>query len=380
MAFRDTVAFLGPRASYTHQAALDHFDQSTHELRAEITIEDVFAAVQDGRVQCGVVPFENSSNGSVVFTLDLFSDLKARYPDIVVCGESYVRVSHCLLGRAPPGALSSSSSSSQLQVQQAQQQQQQLAPPKSAVSHSSAGHDSRSMRSSPASSISGRAPPTPDPSRVRASLQPLVDISHVRRIYSHPQAWGQCKGFLAAHLKGVEQIDCSSTSKAAEEAARDSSGTSAAISSALAAQMYGVDYLARGIEDSADNTTRFFVIRRKVEREAMTRVTMAFRPKDSDSLSDDMDRYKTMVSFTVPHYDAGALADALHVFKEHGLNLTSLNTRPSGFEKWNYVFFVEFKGRRLAGKAGAVNEALADLGKLARSWRWLGSWERKLKT
>ncbi|EKG15972.1 Prephenate dehydratase [Macrophomina phaseolina MS6] len=269
-------------------AALDSFDESRYTFQPVVNIEDVFSAVQAGSADYGVVPIENSSNGAVIFTLDLFADLKDRYPDILICGEAY--------------------------------------------------------------------------------------------------AWGQCKAFLNTHLRGVERQDCSSTSRAAEEAARDASGASAAVSSAMAAKMQGLDFLAKGINDRDDNTTRFFVLRRRAAEEAEADGE-GFRPReweggesggvDGDA---DMEAWKSLVSFTVDHNDPGALADSLAVFKPYKLNLTSINTRPSGVEKWNYIFFVEFRGRRLAGKEGAVNAALSDLGNVARNWRWLGSWESKLAT
>ncbi|KAI7118008.1 hypothetical protein KC324_g18786 [Hortaea werneckii] len=75
---KEVVGFLGPKASYTHQATLGHFPGPQYDVRPLTTIEDVFAAVQSGQAAYGVVPFENSSNGSVVFTLDLFADLHGR--------------------------------------------------------------------------------------------------------------------------------------------------------------------------------------------------------------------------------------------------------------------------------------------------------------
>ena len=71
----NVVAFLGPKASYTHQATTQQFPESQYKIIPQTSIEDVFAAVQAGKASHGVVPFENSSNGSVVFTLDLFADL-----------------------------------------------------------------------------------------------------------------------------------------------------------------------------------------------------------------------------------------------------------------------------------------------------------------
>lgn len=305
------------------------------------TIEDVFAAVQNGNAAHGVVPFENSSNGSVIFTLDLFADLQGRYPDILVDGEIYLAVRHCLLGRA-------------------------LKDSKLEISHNLLKEQDDSPN------ISGSVTPTQSaPQPAKPKVKPLNDIKHITKLYSHPQAWGQCKLFLATYLKQVERQDVSSTSRAAELVAQDETGTSAAISSKIAADLNGLDILAEGIEDNEGNSTRFFTLRRG-------------RGLDSQDTghaveADEMKRYKTLVSFTVTHGEPGALADSLAVFKKYKLNLTSINTRPSGEEQWHYIFFVEFMGRKHADdQGGAVNEALEELAKVSRSCRWLGSWKNAL--
>jgi prephenate dehydratase len=89
------------------------------------------------------------------------------------------------------------------------------------------------------------------------------------------------------------------------------------------------------------------------------------------------ENYKTLISFTVDHNNPGALAQSLSVFERYGLNLTSINTRPSGVENWNYIFFVEIRGRR-EGREGAVSKALGDLDGVCRGWRWLGSWRDRM--
>lgn len=277
--------------------------------------------MQNGTAYRGVVPFENSSNGSVVFTLDLIGDLHNVHPDILVCGESYVAVKHCLLGYAGPHSTSS---------------QQNV--------------------------ISVRI----DETFTNPLAVPVCDLSKVKKLYSHPQAWGQCKAFLATYLKGVERHDVSSTSRAAEIAALDRSGESAALSSHVAAGLFGLDVLAESINDRIGNTTRFLVIRRKDSVLA----------KGGGEGSGD---WKTLVTFTVDHANPGALAHCLAVFEKFGLNLTSINTRPSGVENWHYIFFVEFKGRKEDGDdIGPVNQALKELDGVCREWRWLGSWENRL--
>ncbi|KAK5119932.1 hypothetical protein LTR85_007008 [Meristemomyces frigidus] len=325
------------------KATLSQFPESRYSIVPQTTIEDVFAAVQSGTAAHGVVPFENSSNGSVVFTLDLFADLHGRYPDILVCAETYLQVHHCLLG------------------------------------HSTKQHGHPAKAAQPLRKLkdegdspnpSGQVTPTqaaPKPGKPR--VEPLEDITHIKKLYSHPQAWGQCKLFLSTYLKGTERQDVSSTSKAAELVAQDTTGTSAAISSRIAADLNDLEVLAEGIEDNEGNSTRFFIIRRHQN-------VSPPELKDSD---DDMTRYKTLVSYTVEHGEPGALADCLAVFKKYNLNLTSINTRPSGEAPWHYIFFVEFMGRKLAeGAGGAVNEALQELGQVSKSWRWLGSWDNAL--
>lgn len=300
------VAYLGPVASYTHQAALDSFTEPRFILRPETSIEDVFAAVADGSASRGVVPFENSSNGSVVFTLDLFANLLGKYGDIVVVNEAYVRVNHCIVGH-----------------------------------------------------------PAAAPSETGG------DWSDITKLYSHPQAWGQCKKFLGANFKHAEKQDVSSTSRGAALVAANPADThTAAISSALAAKENGLAVLAPNIQDLSENTTRFLVIRRASETATLDMRTFVDEPVE-------WDMYKTLVSFTVAQHGApGALADCLAVFKKHKITLTSINSRPSGEGSWHYVFFVEFKGRKRAlNQGGPVNEALQDLGTVAKDWRWLGSFE-----
>ena len=281
---------------------------------------DVFEAVQSGEAELGVVPFENSTNGAVIFTLELLADRHNRYPDINVCCEAYLDVSHCLLGKK---------------------------------SH-------RPPTDSPI--MSGACTPTmSSPTPVKPRAHPLYNLKHIKKIYSHPQAFGQCEIFLQAYLKGVERVDVSSTSRAAEMAKEDTTGTSAAIASSLAGSIHDIDVLARGIEDREDNTTRFFILRKGVDEAACK------TPKT-----------KTLISFTVDHRTPGALASVLQCFQLNSLNLTSINSRPTKVVPFQYIFFVEFEGSKLNDPSGNVKKALDALEKYVQGWRWLGSWDDKL--
>jgi len=286
--------------------------------------------VQSGQVARGVVPFENSTNGSVVFTLDLFADRSNLYPDVSVCGEAYLDVHHYLLG-----------------------------------SHTRFAPVVESQ------DTSRTATPTPSvPNPLKPRTQPLSPLKHIQRIYSHPQAFGQCEIFLGAYLKGTERIDVSSTSKAAELVKADTTGTSAAIASQLASEIHGLSILGKGIEDREDNTTRFFILR-KGSNDALLS-----KPFSGGHGSPET---KTLVSFTVDHRSPGALADVLDCFKRYKLNLTSINSRPSRVIAFQYIFFVEFEGSRLDDPEGRVKGVLESLATAAQTWRWLGSWEDQLR-
>ena len=163
-------------------------------------------------------------------------------------------------------------------------------------------------------------------------------------------------------------VDVSSTSKAAEVVSQDTTGTWAAISSPLAADVCGLDVLGKSIEDRDDNTTRFLIIgrNRTLPAEKLEMVKQAVAKSGS----------KSLVSFTVPHTSPGALADVLSCFKAFDLNLTSINSRPSLRGPFQYMFFVEFEGHQHDDPDGKVKGALDKINELAESWRLLGSWER----
>ncbi|KAJ4423957.1 prephenate dehydratase [Gnomoniopsis sp. IMI 355080] len=337
------VAFLGPPSSFTHQATKSAFSEEQYEYTPVVTIKDVFDAVQAGSAEIGVVPFENSTHGVVNTTLDNLADRAQSYADLNVCGEVYLDVHHFLLGYKQRQSASVHS------PQQQQQQQYHL----NAVG--TFGQEEATGTSTPTQN-------NPHPLRPRA--KPLAPLDHVQRVLSHPQAFGQTNAFLSTYLRGVDCVDVSSTSKAAETASRDETGATAAIAGEIAAEMFGLDVLARSIEDRDDNTTRFFVLRRRGEG----------TDEGNGEGEADGKGYKSLVSFTVPHRSPGALAGVLDVFRKHGLNLTSINSLPSLIQPFQYLFFVEFEGSRHNDPDGSVKGALEEVDQVAQGWRWLGSW------
>jgi chorismate mutase/prephenate dehydratase len=157
----------------------------------------------------------------------------------------------------------------------------------------------------------------------------------VKRIYSKPEVFSQCRNWLSATAKGRDIQASASTSKAAELAASESG--SAAIGSNMAGELYGLHILFENIEDNPDNVTRFFVIGREPARRT----------------GDD----KTAIMFTTAH-KPGALADVLDVFKTNEINLTDIEKRPSKKVNWEYYFFIDAQGHADdPGMKKAVEEA-----------------------
>lgn len=90
-----TIAYLGPEATFTHQAAAKKFGSSL-SYAAHRTVADVFAEVSRGRAEYGVVPIENSTEGVVTHTLDMFAD-----SDLKIVAQIVLPIQHCLLSRVP---------------------------------------------------------------------------------------------------------------------------------------------------------------------------------------------------------------------------------------------------------------------------------------
>ncbi len=146
-------------------------------------------------------------------------------------------------------------------------------------------------------------------------------LEEIRLVRSHPQALAQCERTIREH--GWEAEAVYDTAGSAKVLAENPEPGVAAIASALAAEIYGLEILARGIEDMTWNTTRFFVLG---HREA-----------------EMVERSKTSLVFAVPHRP-GALVECLDEFARRGLNLTKLESRPRRNRPWHYVFYLDCEG------------------------------------
>jgi chorismate mutase/prephenate dehydratase len=176
------------------------------------------------------------------------------------------------------------------------------------------------------------------------------DLSKIRRVHSHPQPLAQCRLFLAHTLPNAEIVSSASTTAAIHEAALDDSA--AALGSRLAAELYGLPVLREGVQDRAENATRFVILAKS----------------DAPRSGND----KTSIVFSTPHAQ-GALRRALQIFDEEGLNLTRIESRPALGQRWEYVFFTDVMGHR---SDDPVARAIERLKQSCATVRLLGSYAR----
>ena len=170
----------------------------------------------------------------------------------------------------------------------------------------------------------------------------------VRRIISHPQALAQCRGWLSAHFPNISVEEVASTAHAALAASKD--GSVAAISSALAKEVYGLESLASNIEDRSNNITRFLVIGK-----------MNTRPGRRD---------KTSLVFSAKD-KPGVLFQMLQPFAKSRINLCKIESRPIKNKPWEYLFFLDLLGHR---EQPAVKRAIIGLDKNCVFIKILGSY------
>ena len=173
-------------------------------------------------------------------------------------------------------------------------------------------------------------------------------------VESHPVALAQCSAFLAriSHVRAQASWD---TAGAARAVAESGDTRRAAIASSRAAERYGLTILAENIEDRSDNQTRFLAIARepaRLDRDIPARTTLVFTTVD----------------------EPGALMRALEPIALQGLNLTRIESRPTG-EPWIYRFFADIDHH--AGDP-RLDAALGTLKDTTRTCRILGTYARAI--
>lgn len=269
------VAFQGERGAYSEEAIIQHFGQSAEPVPRPY-LKDVFDSVESRNTDLGLIPVENTLEGSIVQAYDLLNErcLKARH-------EIVLKVVHCVI-----------------------------------ANHS-------------------------------------VSLEEVKRVYSHPQALGQCRRYLEKN--GFEPVAAYDTAGSVKMLKENGLRDSAAIASSRAAEVYDMVVLAHGIETHKENYTRFLLI----------------GSDDHPPTSKD----KTSISFIVDH-KPGTLYNALKAFAENGINLTKIESRPQVGKPWEYTFFIDLEGHRSEEK---MRHALDKLQSNSHSVKILGSYPQAMK-
>ncbi|HCI14359.1 MAG: chorismate mutase [Gallionellales bacterium GWA2_60_142] len=174
------------------------------------------------------------------------------------------------------------------------------------------------------------------------------ELSLIRKVYSHPQSFGQSQGWLNAHLPHAERITASSNADAARLAAEES--YAASVGGVQAAEHFKLKVLAQNIEDDSRNTTRFLVLGKQ---------QVAASGNDKTSL--------VLSAANRP----GAVHELLTPLARHSVSMTKLESRPARSGSWEYVFYVDIEGHRDDARVAA---ALAELAESAAFVKILGSY------
>ena len=180
-----------------------------------------------------------------------------------------------------------------------------------------------------------------------------IPLESIEVVLSHPQASAQCARFIRESLPQAEVRAAPSTAEAVRSVA-ESDRPRAALGAESAARLYGAAILRHGVEDEADNITRFVWVARE-----------GTKPSGSGP-------WRTSLVFSELGEDhPGALVDALRVFSSREVNLTRIESRPLRRGLGRYQFFLDIEG---AADDEPLASALEDLRSKAETVRVLGSW------
>jgi prephenate dehydratase len=248
------------------------------------TIYDTVMAVHHGEVERGLVPIENSLEGSVNATLDA---LAMETQDVTIVGEVVQPIRHCLIARTE------------------------------------------------------------------------LELEQIETVLSHPQATAQCARFIRTRLGHARVLAGSSTAEAVRTVA-EHDGPWAALGNRLAAEQYGCHVLRAGVEDVAENETRFVWLARE-----------GAPPGPPSAADPALGPWKTAIVFWGIGADApGWLVGCLSELASRGVNLTRIESRPRKQGLGRYMFFVDLEGRSTESH---LAEALGALRQRVEVLRVLGS-------
>jgi len=273
----DVFGFLGPPGTFTQEALLQVVDPEQAELVYYPTIEDVIAAVASGEVGRGMVPIENSVEGTVNASIDAL------------------------------------------------------------------GFDTEGLLIEREVIL---------PVRMHLLARPGIKVADVEQVYSMPHATAQCRHWLREHLPNAKIVAANSTAEAAGRVAYEKA-SAAAIGPNLAAQLFGLEVIARDVTDHAEAETRFVVVGRN-----------ATAPSGRD---------KTSLVVFIAEDKPGALREILEEFAERNINLTKLESRPTKRVLGEYCFFIDLEGHQ---SDELIADALEKLEPRVARLKSLGSYPR----
>ncbi|MBF8299293.1 MAG: pheA [Dehalococcoidia bacterium] len=268
------IAYLGPAGTFTEEAVVSE-SPDADRLPCQ-TIRGVAEAVESGKADMGIVPIENSNEGSVPDTLDLL----IHQSPLRICKELVLPINQFLMAR------------------------------------------------------------------------PGTTLGDIQVVYSHPNALGQCRGYIEKRLAKAQVIATLSTS-AAVLAMKEHPGPAAAIGPKRAADLYGVEILAEKVQDNEGNATRFVVL------------------AQGDHAPTGKD--KTSIAFSFAEDKPGQLYAVLGDFASRSINLSKLESRPAKAGLGKYIFLVDLDGHRTDPR---VVQALDSVQKRASMLKVFGSYPR----
>ena len=266
------IAYLGPEASFTNQAAVKVFGSSVI-FHPKHSIDAVFYEVEKNFADYGIVPIENSTEGAVNYTLDKFtcSPLK-------IVAELELKISQNFISKE-------------------------------------------------------------------------TKFDNITKIFSHSQSFGQCKNWINSNFPNAELVEVSSNSYAAKLASETTN--SAAIGPICTAKKYNLTILEESVDDILNNTTRFLVIGKNINKAS--------------------GHDKTSIMFS-PNEEVGALYHVLEHFYKNNINLTMIESRPNKKSNWNYVFFLDMEGYY---EDENLQKAFENVKKISSDFKILGSYPKK---
>ena len=267
------VSFLGPEGTYSQIAARKFFGNSVTK-DSKKNLSEVFDAVKNNTSDYGVVPVENSNQGSIKATIDFL----LKY-NVKICGEQNMPIRHTLMSKS-------------------------------------------------------------------------TSLKAIKKIYAHNQTLSQCSEWINKNLPNAECISTDSNAQAALHVKKEKN--SSCIANEVCSKLYKLNIIARSINDSYDNTTRFLVI------------------GNSEITESKNDKTTFVMSL---QNKSGSLSKALQVLSDSKISMTKIESIPTKEKNWEYLFLIDISGHINNKK---ISNALNKIQKQSRYFQLLGSYPKSI--